>query len=121
MYNPLYAPIPKNATLRRYAVHGGLQMTHSTLTLVDAPFPRGLHLSLRWRYISRLQFKAEDTHFHAELIPAHSPLIRAYNLASYPPPTYTLNLRGLADLISCIGKGALGTRQHGHAQRHDNT
>ena len=38
IYHPLYAPIPRNATLRRYAVHGGLQMTNGTLTLVDALF-----------------------------------------------------------------------------------
>ena len=38
IYHPLYAPIPRNATLRTYAVHGGLQMTNGTLTLVDALF-----------------------------------------------------------------------------------
>ena len=38
IYHPLYAPIPRNATLRRYTVHGGLQMTNGTLTLVDALF-----------------------------------------------------------------------------------
>ena len=38
IYHPLYAPIPRNATLRRYTVHGGLQMTNGTLTLVGALF-----------------------------------------------------------------------------------
>ena len=38
IYHPLYAPIPRNATLRRHTVHGGLQMTNGTLTLVDALF-----------------------------------------------------------------------------------
>ena len=38
IYHPLYAPIPRNATLRTYTVHGGLQMTNGTLTLVDALF-----------------------------------------------------------------------------------
>ena len=38
IYHPLCAPIPRNVTLRRYAVHGGLQMTNGTLTLVDALF-----------------------------------------------------------------------------------
>ena len=38
IYHPLYAPIPRNATLRRYTVHGGLQMTNGILTLIDALF-----------------------------------------------------------------------------------
>ena len=38
IYHPICAPIPRNVTLRKYAVHGGLQMTNGTLTLVDALF-----------------------------------------------------------------------------------
>ena len=38
IYHPLCAPIPRNVTRRRYAVHGGLQMTDGTLTLADALF-----------------------------------------------------------------------------------
>ena len=38
IYHPLCAPIPRNVTLRKYTVHGGLQMTNGTLTLVDALF-----------------------------------------------------------------------------------
>ena len=38
IYHPLYAPIPRNATLRTYTVHGGLQMTNGILTLIDALF-----------------------------------------------------------------------------------
>ena len=38
IYHPLYAPIPRNATLRRHAVYGGLRTTNGTLTLVDALF-----------------------------------------------------------------------------------
>jgi hypothetical protein len=38
IYHPLCAPIPRNVTLRRCTVHGGLQMTNGTLTLVDALF-----------------------------------------------------------------------------------
>ena len=33
IYHPVCAPIPRNVTLRKYAVHGGLQMTNRTLTL----------------------------------------------------------------------------------------
>ena len=32
------APSPRNVTLRKYTVHGGLQMTNGTLTLVDVLF-----------------------------------------------------------------------------------
>ena len=32
------APSPRNVTLRKYTVHGGLQMTNGTLTLVGALF-----------------------------------------------------------------------------------
>ena len=38
IYHPLYAPIPRNATLRLCTVRGGLQVTSGTLTLVDALF-----------------------------------------------------------------------------------
>ena len=36
--HPICAPIPRNVTLRRCTVHGGLQMTDGTLTLIDALF-----------------------------------------------------------------------------------
>jgi hypothetical protein len=38
IYHPICAPIPRNATLQRYTVHGGLQMTNGTLTLIGALF-----------------------------------------------------------------------------------
>ena len=38
IYHPIYAPIPRNATLRTHAVHQGLQMTDGTLTLFDTVF-----------------------------------------------------------------------------------
>ena len=38
IYHPICAPIPRNVTLRTHAVHGGLQMTNGTLTLIDALF-----------------------------------------------------------------------------------
>ena len=38
IYHPICAPIPRNVTLRRCTVHGGLQMTNGTLTLIDALF-----------------------------------------------------------------------------------
>jgi hypothetical protein len=38
IYHPLCAPIPRNVTLGRHTVHGGLQMTNGTLALVDALF-----------------------------------------------------------------------------------
>ena len=36
IYHPLYAPIPRNATLRACAVHNGLQVKHRILTRTDA-------------------------------------------------------------------------------------
>ena len=65
-------------------------------------FPRGLHLRLRWQYISRLQFKARSPDFHAELVPVHSPLLRESYLVSFPPLTYMLKFSGFADLTSCL-------------------
>ena len=38
IYHPICAPIPRNVTLRTHTVHGGLQMTDGTLTLIDALF-----------------------------------------------------------------------------------
>ena len=38
IYHPICAPIPRNVTLRKHTVHGGLQMTNGTLTLIDALF-----------------------------------------------------------------------------------
>ena len=38
IYHPICAPIPRNVTLRTHTVHGGLQMTNGTLTLIDALF-----------------------------------------------------------------------------------
>ena len=38
IYHPVYAPIPRNATRRVHAVHGGLQMTNRILTLNDSLF-----------------------------------------------------------------------------------
>ena len=64
-------------------------------------FPRDLHLRLHWQYISRLQFKAKDPNFQAELIPVHSPLLGESYLVSHPPLTYMLKFSGFADLTSC--------------------
>ena len=38
IYHPFSAPIPRNATHRKWAVHKGLQMTHGILTLTEALF-----------------------------------------------------------------------------------
>ena len=38
IYHPLCAPIPRNVTLSRHTVLGGLQMSNGTLTLADALF-----------------------------------------------------------------------------------
>ena len=85
-------------------------------------FPRGLHLRLRWQYISRLQFKARGPNFHAELIPVHSPLLGESYLVSYPPLTYMLKFSGFADLTSCLEKEAApAARARGKFQRRKTT
>ena len=104
IYHPLCAPIPRNVTLRTYTVHGGLQMTNGTLTLIDALFQEAYICASAGNAISRLQFKARGPNFHAELIPVHSPLLRESYLVSYPPLTYMLKFSGFADLTSCLGK-----------------
>ena len=38
IYHPLCTPFPRSVTLRKYAVHGGLQMTNRTFTLTGALF-----------------------------------------------------------------------------------
>ena len=38
IYHPICAPIPRNVTLRTYAVHGGLRVTNRILTLNDSLF-----------------------------------------------------------------------------------
>jgi hypothetical protein len=94
IYHPLGAPVPRNVTRRQRAVHRGLQATDGILTLSDSPFPRNLHLHLRWRRDSRLQFKARGPDFHAELFPVHSPLLGESCLVSFPPLTYMLKFSG---------------------------
>ena len=38
IYHPLYAPLPRNATLKANTVHNGLQEEHRILTHIDALF-----------------------------------------------------------------------------------
>ena len=38
IYHPVCAPIPRNVTLRKHAVHRGLQVTDGILTLTDSLF-----------------------------------------------------------------------------------
>ena len=102
IYHPICAPIPRNVTLRKQAVHGGLQMTNGTLTLIDALFQEAYICASAGNAISRLQFKARGPNFHAELIPVHSPLLRESYLVSYPPLTYMLKFSGFANLTSCL-------------------
>ena len=104
IYHPICAPIPRNVTLRKQAVHGGLQMTNGTLTLIDALFQEAYICASAGNAISRLQFKARGPNFHAELIPVHSPLLRESYLVSYPPLTYMLKFSGFAGLTSCLGR-----------------
>ncbi len=89
------APSPRNVTLRKHTVHGGLQMTNGTLTLIGALFQEAYTCAA----------VGCTSHFNAELIPVHSPLLRESCLVSYPPLTYMLKFSGFADLTSCQGIG----------------
>ena len=103
IYHPLCAPIPRNVTLRRYTVHGGLQMTNGTLTLVDALFQEAYICASVGSTSQDYNSRSGDPNFHAELIPVHSPLLRESYLVSCPPLTYMLKFSGFADLTSCLG------------------
>ena len=101
-YHPLCAPIPRNVTRYGHTVHRGLQMASRTLTLIDALFQKDLHLRLCWQYLTSLQVKATGPNFHAELIPAHSPLLWGSCLVYCPPLTYMLKFSRCTSLTSCL-------------------
>ena len=61
-------------------------------------------MRLCWQYLTSLQVKAAGPNFHAELIPAHSPLLWGSCLVSCPPLTYMLKFSRFASLTSCLKK-----------------
>lgn len=99
------APSPRNVTLRKYTVHGGLQMTNGTLTLVGALFQEAYICASDGNTSRDYNSRPQGPNFHAELFPVHSPLLRESCLVSYPPLTYMLKFSGFADLTSCQGSG----------------
>ena len=104
IYHPLCAPIPRNVTLSRHTVHGGLQMTNGTLTLHGCVFQR---LTSRPQLGNPHQTTIQGPkgpNFQTELIPVHSPLLRESYLVSYPPLTYMLKFSGFVGLTSCLGE-----------------
>ena len=103
IYHPICAPIPRNVTLRKHTVHGGLQMTNGTLTLIDALFQEAYICASVGNASRDYNSRPDGPNFHAELIPVHSPLLRESYLVSYPPLTYMLKFSGFADLTSCLG------------------
>ena len=84
-------------------MHGGLQMTNGTLTLVDALFQEAYICASVGSTSTDYNSRSGDPDFHAELIPVHSPLLRESCLVSCPPLTYMLKFSGFADLTSCLG------------------
>jgi hypothetical protein len=102
IYHPICAPIPRNVTLRTCAVHGGLQMTNGTLTLIDALFQEAYICASDGNTSRDYNSRPQGPNFHAELFPVHSPLLRESYLVSYPPLTYMLKFSGFADLTSCL-------------------
>ena len=102
IYHPIYAPVPRNATLWKAPVHYGLEMKNGTLTLHGCVFQR---LTSRPQLGNPHQTTIQGPkgpNFQTELIPVHSPLLRESYLVSYPPLTYMLKFSGFAYLTSCL-------------------
>ena len=101
VYHPLHAPIPRNMTLRRCAVHWELQMTHRIVTLVNALFQGLIAAPQLVAYLNpTIQDKCLD--FQTEPVLMHSPLLKESLWVSHPPPTYMLKFSGLVGLSSCF-------------------
>ena len=86
-------------------------MTNGILTLIDAFFPKGLHLHLYWQCIPNLHFKGIAPNFQAEHFLFHSQLLKKSNFVSFPPLTYMLKFSRF---------GCLNSRhamQFGHPQK----
>ncbi len=94
-------------------MHGGLQMTNGTLTLVDALFQEAYICASVGSTTRDYNSRPQGPDFHAELIPVQSPLLRESYLVSYPPLTYMLKFSGFADLTSCLGGGHKDQRGKG--------
>ena len=111
IYHPIYAPIPRNVTLRTYTVHWGLQMTCGTLTLTGALFQEAYTCAPVGCTSPDYNSRPEGPNFHPELIPVHSPLLRESYLVSFPPLTYMLKFSGFADLTSCLQRRPLAEEE----------
>ena len=95
------APSPRNVTLRKYTVHGGLQMTNGTLTLAGALFQEAYICASTGATPRDYNSRPRGPDFQPELTPVHSPLLRGSCLVSCPPLTYMLKFSGFPDLTSC--------------------
>ena len=87
IYHLLCTPVPRSVILKVHTVHRELQMTNGILTLIDAFFPKGLHLHLYWQCIPNLHFKGIAPNFQAEHFLFHSQLLKKSNFVSFPPLT----------------------------------
>ena len=100
IYHHICAPIPRNVTLRTYAVYNGLQMTSGTITLIGALFQKAYICATIGNTPQDNNSKQNCPNLHAELIPVHSPLLGESYLVSHPPLTYMLKFSGFAGLTS---------------------
>ena len=64
-------------------------------------FPRDVQQHRCWQHLPRLQLRPTGPNFHAEHALDHSPLLREFCLASYPPLTHMLKFSRFAGLASC--------------------
>ena len=102
IYHPLYAPIPRNVTLRSHAVRiraaNAIQDSHPHW----CSFPRGFHLHLMLAECLNATIRSQGFSFKAELLPVHSPILRESCLVYFPLLTYMLKFSRFADLTSCL-------------------
>ena len=80
----------------------GTADSNGKLTLTDALFQEAYVCASVGSTSPGYNSKPEDSNFHAELVPVHSPLLGESCLVSRPPLTYMLKFSGFADLTSCL-------------------
>ena len=108
IYHPLYAPTPRNMTLRRHTVYWKLQMTHRTVTLVNALFQGLIAAPQSVIYLNPTIQTILEFQIEHDLV--HSPLLKESLWVSHSQPTYMLKFSGLAGLSSCFARNEQGVR-----------
>ena len=112
IYHLIYAPSPRNVTLRTCAVHSGHRAKQRTLTQVYALFQdtsaRATDSAISAGYNPK-PGQNQSLGFKPERFPVRSPLLRESCLVPFPPLTCMLKFSGFACLTSCYGRSARST------------